>query len=353
MNQNKQLALGKILIIVIVIGIGGGIMAYGIYFFTTDSWKPPTDTHRVNTIIPKLGGLFQINFHNDFGILPGNNLDGDIFAYIPVTNDTKVQVTLPEGFVPGESNYTSGLASADGIPLNFSGKGSLQTNEFHVKISGLRYDHPGNFYAMLLTNKNHVPQEYRIDDAVSIQPYSFYESQRNENISQGVLYFTAGLVFISVSPVLVQLYQYISDFRKKSTWETWIKENSKESKKIKFSFTRHKIIYFSIGFGAGALDHFGLWLGSTYQQSTTVMQVIVTVTSAIASPLVYAAILILLIFSTSIPIFFRGIGDTSSRPIYLAMAGLATSLAVFDLILITTNVCHFPFYEHFGKCANQ
>ena len=352
MNDNRKLALGKILIIIIVIGIGGGIMAYGIQFFTTDEWKPSKDTHRVNTIIPLLGGSFQIGFHNDFGIIPGSYLDGDIFATIPVPNDTKVAVTLPDGYIPGESNYTAGLASADKIPLNFTSKGSLQANQFHAKISGLSYQYPGNFHAILITTKNNTSHEYRINDTISIQPYSFYESQKNEYISQGLLYFTAGLVFISVSPVLVQLYQYIHDFRKKNMWEMWIKENSNEYKKIKLSLTRKKIIYFSIGFGVGALDHFGLWYGSTYQQSTTVMQVIVAVTSAIASPLVYAAILILLIFATSLPIFFRGIGDTNSRPIYLAMAGLATSLAVFDLILVTTDVCHFPFYAHFGKCAN-
>lgn len=349
MSHNKKLLLGKILIIVVVLAIGGGVMSYGVYFFTTDSWMPPTSPYRPNIIIPGLGS-FEFNVHNDMGLIPGNYLNGDIYADIAVSNDTKVQVTLPGGFIPGESNYTGGLAPAIQIPLNFISRGSLQTNSFHTKISGLVYYDPGDFNAILVTTKGSHTSQYTINDIMSIQPYSNYESIRNENISQAVLYFTAGLIVISISPVLVQLLQYISDFRKKSIWENWIKENNLNYKtKIRL---RRKIIYFFLGFACGVADYVGLLIGSNYQQSTTVDQIIISITLALTSPLVYAASLIILIFSTSMPVFFKRI-DPSSRPIYMGLAGLATSIAIMDLILATTNICNIPLYAHFGKCVNK
>lgn len=352
MNYDQKLALGKILIIVIVISIGVGIMAYGIYFFTTDSWKPPISDPKPSFEIQNLG-LVEINLHNDFGIIPGSYLDGDIRVDISVPNDTKVQVSLPGGLIPGESNYTSGLEPATQIPLNFISKSTKETNAFHNTISGLVYYQPGDFDAKLIVTKNNTSHEYTINDILSIQPYSYYESQRNNNITMAILYFTAGLVCISTSPVLVQLFGYISDFRKKNIWEIWIKENTIKYNKTKVFSSRRKIGIFFVGFGIVGIVYLMLWIGSRYQLSTTEFQVEVSTMSAIIAPLVYVTILFLLILSTSFPVFFKWIRDPGSRPIYMGLAGAAAAMGVCDLILIISNICLLPFYEHFGKCANR
>lgn len=349
MNQNRKLLLGKILIIISVIGIGGGIMIIGIYYFTNDSWKPLTHESRPSIEIPNLG-QFETNLHSDYGLIPGNYLQGDLLAAIAVPNNTKVKISLPGALIPGETNYTAGLEPAMDIPMNFTQKESLQTNGFRTQISGLVYYQPGEYDVKLIITKNNATREYTISDIISIQPYSYYESQRNNNLTMATLYFTAGLVLISTSPVFVKLYEYISEFRKKSVWELWIKQNNIN---MKIFSSRQKITIFFVGFTIVCIVYLFLWIGSIYQQSTTEFEAQFTVISALVAPLVYVSIMILVILSTSFPIFFKWIKDPGSRPIYVALAGAAAGMGVIDLTLIIHNVCLLPFYAQFGKCTSH
>ena len=354
MNQVKQLALGKVLIISSVLVIGAIIMGYGVYMFAIDtSWKPQSGTQMPGRTIPGLG-LFEINLHNDYwGLIPGSSLIGNIRVDIAVPNSTKVQITFPEGLVPGDSNHTSGLAPANKIPLNFTTRSTLETNAFETPISGLVYYHPGDFNAILTITKNNTAYDYHIDNILNIQPYSNYESQRIQNISIGILYFTAGLVCISISPVLIQLHQYVYELRKKSMWENWIKENNLNYDKTEICFLKRKLKYFLPGLAIGVSIYFGLWIGGHLTSNVPVTQFLLSATFAIGSSFAYVGVLILLIFSTIVPIFVKRVKDIDSRGIYLALAGVGTALPVCELVLIIMDVCNIPLFAHLSKCLTH
>lgn len=203
--------VGKILVVVVLLGIGFAFIGNGIIIFTTNPFMQ--DHHPFETNV-KYGDKtsLHIKFNSDeYGLRAHRNIEAGITVYIHEikTNSANIEVEFPRANIIIEEIHDYELKEGKTVVLNYINTDHNNISQYNANPILIYYG-PGQYTAVLK-----IGDDYReeFQTGLDVKPYDFYFLQERENNSRGLLFIVAGVSIITSATIAVLLIDLVLRYK--------------------------------------------------------------------------------------------------------------------------------------------
>lgn len=227
----------KILIIIVILGVGFGFIYAGWTIFTIDPYRDKNqEFNSIFKFATGQEGHLEIKLKSESGFIPDARLYVNVTAKFPEfqNNTSTVQIKFPSAIVF--------YSVSDNVPEIDKPIGLRYLSNDERKVSTyfadpiLRYPYDGKFDAILIIDNEdtramekqfgatHNRGGFKFLSYVEIKPEDYYSSQERDNNSLGLTLIIAGAGIMPTAAVfvkLVDLFKGLSRSKKKWDLETY------------------------------------------------------------------------------------------------------------------------------------